>query len=208
MIALPEMTVFRDLEQGTDEWLMARLGVPTASEFDAILTCGRGGKPSAKRLTYMYKLIGERLTDEPSAKFDNYATRRGHELEPEARELYTMLTGNEVEQVGFIARGKWCGASPDGLIGEPGMLEIKTKAPHLQIPVLLSGEVPAEHTAQLQGQLWVAEREWVDFLSYWPGLQPFLKRVYRDDDYISKLASAVEEFHAQMAEIMEKVKAR
>lgn len=205
---LPEMHIWRDLEQGTDEWLMARLGVPTASEFDAIMTCGRGGKPSQTRLTYLYKLIGERLTDEPSAKFDNYATRRGHELEPEARELYSMLTGNEVEQVGFISRGKWCGASPDGLIGSEGMLEVKTKFPHLQIPVLLDGKLPAEHVAQVQGQMWVAERAWVDFLSFWPGLRPFLVRVHRDEDYINKLAAAVEEFHAQMDDIMEKVKAR
>ena len=205
---LPEAYVWHDLEQGTDEWLMARLGVPTASEFDAIMKCGRGGGPSKERMTYMFKLIGERLTDEPSAKFDTFATRRGHELEPEARDLYTMLTGNEVTQVGFIARGKWCGASPDGLIGDDGMLEIKTKLPHLQIPVLLSGEVPAEHVAQLQGQMWVADRAWVDFLSYWPGLRPFLKRVHRDEDYIAKLASAVEEFHAQMDEVMAKVRAR
>lgn len=204
---LPDAYVWHDLEQGTDEWLMARLGVPTASEFDSIMTKGRGGEPSKSRLTYMFKLIGERLTDEPSAKFDTFATRRGHELEPEARDLYTMLTGNEVTQVGFIARGKWCGASPDGLIGDDGMLEIKTKLPHLQIPVLLSDEVPAEHVAQLQGQMWVAGRAWVDFLSYWPGLRPFLKRVHRDEDYISKLASAVEEFHAQMDEIMGRVRA-
>lgn len=205
---LPEMTVWRDLEQGTDEWLMARLGVPTASEFDAILTCGRGGKPSQTRLTYMFKLIGERLTDEPSAKFGNVHTDRGHALEPEARELYEIITGNTPEPIGFVSRGKWCGASPDSFVGDNGMLEIKTKLPHLQIPVLLSGDVPNEHVAQLQGQLWVCEREWVDFLSYWPGLRPFLKRVHRDEGYIAKLAAAVAEFHEQMNDIMEKVKAQ
>lgn len=207
MIALPPMTVFDDIVQGTPDWLMVRLGVPTASNFDAILSNGLKGLPSKTRLTYMYKLIGEKLTDEPSAVYGNAHMERGHALEPEARELYTMLTGNECQQVGFIARGNYCGASPDSLIGSDGMLEIKTKLPHLHIPVLLSGIVPAEHVAQLQGQLWVAEREWVDFASYWPGLRPFVLRVHRDEQFISALASAVSEFHEQMADIIARVKA-
>ena len=207
MIALPEMTVFRDLEQGTDEWLMARLGVPTASEFDAILTCGRGGKPSATRLTYMAKLAGERLTDEPSAKFDTWDTRRGHALEPEARDLYAMLTNTTPELVGFISRGKLLGASPDALIGSDGLLEVKSRLPHLQIPVILSGEVPTEHRTQLQVQMWVADREWCDYFSYSPGMRPFMKRVYRDEEFIAKASIELARFHEELENMIAKVRA-
>ena len=204
---LPDAYVWHDLEQGTDEWLMARLGVPTASEFDAIMTQGRGGKPSQMRLTYMAKLAGERLTDEPSAKFDTWDTKRGHALEPEARALYAMLTESEPEIVGFISRGKIVGASPDALVGSDGLLEIKSRLPHLQIPVILSGEVPAEHRTQLQIQLWVADRVFVDYFSYSPGMRPFMKRVYRDEEFIARAAVELARFHEELDDMIAKVRA-
>jgi len=85
------------------------------------------------------------------------------------------------------------------------MHEIKTKLPHLHLEALLSGELPPEHKAQCQGGLWVAEREWVDFQSYWPKLPPFIKRVYRDEKYIAELSKAVSEFIAEMDELMAKI---
>ena len=90
------------------------------------------------------------------------------------------------------------GYSPDSLIGATGLLEIKTKLPKFQIEVLLNGEIPDEHIPQCQGGLWVSEREWIDFVSYWPGMPLFIKRAYRDDIMIRTIAERVEAFHEEM----------
>lgn len=199
-----ELQIF-DCEQGTPEWYQCRLGIPTASEFQTLLAKGRGANGESKeRRTYLRKLAGERLTGDPMWTFQNEHMERGKEMEAEARDLYSMLRDVEPQRVGFLRRGD-VGCSPDSLIGEDGMLEIKTKLPHLQIAVLEEGEVPAEHKAQLQGQLWVAGRQWVDFVSYWPGLPPFVKRVERDEVYIASLKVAVDEFLADLVDLVERI---
>jgi hypothetical protein len=198
-----ELKVF-NCEQGTPEWYQARAGIPTASEFDTVMAKGRGGAESKTRRTYMLKLIGERLTKEPMWSYGNEHMVRGKEMEAEARDLYQMIAEVECQQVGFLRRGD-AGCSPDSLIGDDGMLEIKTKLPHLQLDCILYDELPAEHRAQCQGQLWIAEREWVDFVSYWPGLPLFAKRVFRDEAYIARLAEAVRAFNAEMEETIAKV---
>ena len=188
-------------EQGTPEWYAARLGIPTASRFADVLAEGRGNNPSKTRRTYMLKLIGERITGEPMYDYQNDHMERGKAMEAEARDLYCFAKDVEVERVGFIRHdfGHFsAGCSPDSLIGKPGMLEIKTKLAHLQIEALLDGRLPAEHTAQVQGQLWVAEREWCDFVSYWPKLRPLIVRVHRDEAYIARLSKGVEIFCNEM----------
>lgn len=194
-------------DQGTPEWYQARLGIPTASEFDTVLATGRGGGESKTRRTYLFKLAGEVLTGEPMYSFQNDHMQRGKEMEDEARNLYVFLTDLELAQVGFIRNGQK-GCSPDSLIGADGMLEIKTKLAHLQCEVLHCDEFPSEHKAQCQGQLWVAEREWVDFCSYWPKLPLFAKRVFRDEPYIKKLAAEVDRFNNELADLVEKIRAR
>jgi hypothetical protein len=198
-----ELQIF-NCEQGTPEWLACRAGIPTASEFDTVMAKGRGGGDSKTRRTYMLKLIGERLTHEPMYSYSNDHMERGKVMEAEARDLYQMIAEVDCQQVGFLRRGD-AGASPDSLVGNDGMLEIKTKLPHLQIDCILYDEFPAEHRAQCQGQLWIAEREWVDFVSYWPGLPLFAKRVFRDEDYIKRLAEAVRVFNTEMEETIAKV---
>lgn len=198
-----ELQVF-DCEQGTPEWYAARAGIPTASEFDTVLAKGKGGGESKTRRTYMLKLIGERLTGAPMYSHSNEHMERGKEMEAEARNLYAMVSDLEPVQIGFMRRGD-AGASPDSLVGDTGLLEIKTKLAHLQLDVLLTDELPSEHRAQCQGQLWIAEREWVDFVSYWPGLPLFSKRVFRDEDYIKRLAEAVRVFNEEMEETIAKV---
>lgn len=195
-------------EQGTPEWFACRMGIPTASEFGTVLMQGKKkGEPSATRRKYMLTLIGERMTGAPSGElFTNRHMERGKAMEPEARRLYCFARDVQPELVGFIRNGDK-GASPDSLIGNNGMLEIKTKLPHLQLELLLSKDVPKEHEAQLQGQLWVAEREWVDFVSYWPGLEPFIKRVYRDEKAIANIALGVEMFLNEMHELMAQLEA-
>lgn len=198
-----ELQVF-NCDQGTPEWYAARAGIPTASEFDTVMAKGKGGGESKMRRTYMLKLIGERLTKEPMWSYSNEHMERGKTMEAEARALYSMVSDLEPVQVGFLRRGD-AGCSPDSLVGTEGMLEIKTKLPHLQLDCILYDELPSEHRAQCQGQLWIAEREWVDFVSYWPGLPLFAKRVYRDEEYIKKLAEAVRVFNAEMEETIAKV---
>ncbi len=202
---MSQIEVF-DCEQGTPEWHACRIGIPTASEFDTVLRkSGKGpGGTSKERRTYMLKLIGEQLTGQAMEGFTNAHTERGHEMEPAARAKYAFQEGVEPVPVGFLRRGR-AGASPDSLVGEDGLLEIKTKLPHLQLDVLLTGEVPTEHIPQIQGQLWVSGRKWVDFVSYWPGLPLFVKRVSRDEQYITDLALAVAKFNDELDALMKQL---
>ena len=190
-----------DCIQGTPEWFAARAGIPTASRFSDVMAVGRGGAESKTRRTYMLKLAGEIITGEPMDSFSNVHTERGHEMEPEARNFYAFKHDVEPELVGFIRSGNK-GASPDSLIGANGMLEIKTKLPHLLLDVLLRGNFPTDHLAQCQGQLWVAEREWVDLICYWPKMPPHIVRAYRDEAYIKQISAAVDQFNDELAEIV------
>ena len=188
-------------EQGSEEWLHHRLGIVTASEFDTVMAKGQG----KTRRTYMLKLIGEILTGEPQERYTNKHMERGHEMEPEARDYYAFMSDVEPQRVGFLKRGR-IGCSPDSLIGENGMHEIKTKLPHLHIDVLLNDVLPSEHKAQCQGSLWVAEREWIDFQSYWPKLPGFIKRVYRDEKYIKTIEQEVNTFIEEMDKLIDRIK--
>lgn len=195
------MQIFTDIEQNTPEWLQARAGIPTASQFATVLAKGEG----KTRRTYMLKLAGEIITGEPMESFSNAHTERGHEFEPEARDLYAFQTGAALERVAFIRNGR-TGCSPDSLIGEDGGAEIKTKLPHLLAEVLLKGEVPPEHKAQVQGTLWVSKRQWWDVVIYWPRMPLFVKRVYRDEPYIQKLATEVDKFNAELDDVVAQIR--
>ncbi|WP_420415249.1 lambda exonuclease family protein [Roseibium sp.] len=195
-----------NFEQGTPEWYEARRGIPTASMFDVIVKQDGTARKSQQRTTYMNELAGEIITEAPAPSFTSKATDGGHEMEPEARELYTFITGQTVEQVGFIRNGD-VGYSPDGLIGEKGALEIKLKAPKFSVGLIASDEFPADHKAQCQGGLLVSEREWIDIAVYWPNLPLFRKRAYRDEKYLSNLEAALVEFNTELAELVEKVRA-
>ena len=195
--------IIHDMEQGTPEWHAVRLGLPTASQFATIMAKGRNGGDSKTRQTYLYKLAGEIITGEPTDNFGNHHMERGHEMEPEARAYYAFMNDVEPQQVGFITNGPK-GCSPDALIGNNGMLEIKTKLPHLMMGVLEADTFPAEHRAQCQGQLWVAEREWCDLQCYWRKMPTFIKRVYRDEAYIAEISAAVDQFNDELAALVAK----
>lgn len=187
--------------QGTEEWHLARAGVPTASKFATVMAKGEG----KTRSKYMRQLAGEIITGKPMESFSNAHTDRGHVMEPEARELYAFATDTSPEQVGFIRNGPK-GCSPDSLIGDSGMLEIKTKLPDLLIECLERDEFPSEHRAQCQGALWVAEREWIDIVVYWPAMPVFIKRAHRDEEYISKLSSEIDRFNDELAALVERIR--
>ena len=187
------MMQVHDMEQGTPEWFAVRQGLATSSQFSTVLAKGQG----KTRKTYLYKLAGERLTGEPTDSFSNRHMERGHEMEPQAREFYAFMEDVEPRQVGFITN-HGAGASPDSLVGESGMLEIKTKLPHLMLEAHERGKFPPEHYAQCQGQLWVAEREWCDLICYWPRMKPLIVRAYRDEEYLKTLADEVARFNDEL----------
>lgn len=191
-----------NMEQGSDEWHRARLGVPTASMFSAVLAKGEG----KTRRSYILKLAGEVLTGEPTESYSNPYLERGKIMEDEARDCYCFMQDCEAERTGFIRNGEK-GCSPDSLIGDKGALEIKTKRSDLLIDLLLKGEFPPEHKAQCQGVLWVGEREWIDIAIYWPKLPLFVKRAYRDEAYIKTLSAAIDKFNDELAEVVEKIRA-
>jgi hypothetical protein len=189
---IDELEIF-NCEQGSPEWFEARRGVPTASNFAALLAKGEG----KTRRTYLLKLAGEAITGECAESYSNAHMERGHVMEADARNLYAFDHDVEPAPVGFMKRGR-AGASPDSLVGASGMLEIKSKLPHLQLDVLDKGKLPSEHVAQVQGQMWIAGRDWCDFVSYWPRLPLFCVRVERDEKYIATLAQAVADFVGEL----------
>ncbi|MGJ4928119.1 lambda exonuclease family protein [Bradyrhizobium sp. HKCCYLS2038] len=190
-----------ECEQNSEEWLRARMGIPTASAFSQLLAKGEG----KTRRTYMLKLAGEIITGEPAKSFSSEETERGHEWEPEARDLYAFETGADLHRVGFVRNGRK-GCSPDSLIGENGGLEIKTAEPHIVIDIMLKDEFPSKHVAQVQGTLWVTGREWWDLLIYSRNMPPFIKRAHRDERYIQSLATEVDRFNAELDAVVSQIR--
>lgn len=183
--------------QGAPEWHMARCGVLTASCFKDILAKGQG----KTRRTYMLKLAGERITGNPADNYTNLHMERGQEQEAVARQLYIEHSGNQVAECGFLKHDN-LGYSPDGLVGDEGLVEIKSKLAHLQADLLLSEGVPSEHYAQIQGGLLVSGRKWLDFVSYCPGMPIFIKRVVRDEPYLDELKVELEKFEKDLNSVI------
>lgn len=192
-----------DFEQGSDEWRLARVGIPTTSRFADILAKGEG----KMRRKYLYELAGEILTGEPAETFTNAHMERGKAMEEEARDAYSFLTDAEPQRVGFIRNGG-VGASPDSLLGSNGALEIKTKLPHLMVESWVKDDFPPEHKAQCQGVLWVAERDWIDIVCYWPRMPTFIKRAHRDEKFISTLEREVAHFSGDLAALVDYLRHR
>ena len=197
--------IYRDIEQGTDEWKKIRCGIPTASQFSTVMASGKSGGPSLTRAKYMRELVGERITGEPTEGFNSVHMERGKVMEIEARNLYAFVHDEPLEQVGFIRNGDK-GCSPDALIGKNGMVEFKSALPHILIDILNSDRAPTEHAAQCQGGLWVAEREWIDLVVFWPKLPPFERRIYRDEPYIAAMSKAVSVFNEELSELEAKIR--
>jgi hypothetical protein len=196
-----------DMPQGSQEWWAIRRGIPTASEFDKIITPAKC-QVSAQARNYICKLIADLAALYPPENVEswtNHAMRHGIDCEPEARRWYEFDRGVQVAQVGFcITDDGRFGCSPDGLVGEDGLLELKCPQLHTHADYLLDGGLPTEYKCQVHGQLVVTGRKWVDFLSYSPGLDPLLIRV-EPDEFTAKLASALEVFWQQYQEALQKL---
>ena len=193
-----------DCEQGSSEWLEARAGIVTASGMQFVMAKGQG----KTRETYMYKLIGEIMTGDAASNYTNSYMEDGHLLEDDARRAYEESHGCKVDQVGFIRNHDDIGGvgfSPDGLVGDTGSIEIKSKLAHLQVSILLANKVPPEHMKQLQCGLWVSEREWIDFIAYSPNMPMLVKRVHRDEGLIKKMKDEVNRFYDEMTEKLERI---
>lgn len=192
-------------EQRSEEWFQARLGKITGTGFSAVLAGGSG----KTRDSYMLKLIAERLSGEHEEGYTNEAMERGIELEDEARTHYEETNVCVVPQIGFFLHddfANWIGVSPDGLVGKDGLLEIKCPKATTHIKYLLTNTdkprwIDPAYTAQIQGQLWVTDRKWCDWVSYAPQIpdRPMLVvRVERDEEYINNLAEKCQLFISEM----------
>lgn len=193
------MQIISDIEQGSAEWLQLRCGVVTASNFGAVKSTGQARK------TYMMKLAAERLTGQIGDSFSSPAMEWGTQHEPQARANYELETFNDVNEVAFVQVNEWVGVSPDGLIGEDGLIEIKCPNTNTHIETVLSGKMPTKHKPQVQGQLWATGRKWCDFVSFDPRLsqnQLFIVRVERDDKYIEELEQAINKFVEELQAII------
>jgi len=185
------------MEQLSDEWFAARAGKFTASRSKGLMAKGRSG-PSTSRKNLLVMLAVERLTGTVDHGFTNAAMERGTDLEPEARAAYSFATGHPVQEHAFIPHPEWefCTCSPDGLIGQDGLVEIKCPyAMPKHLAALQSGAHANEHKWQIQHQLLVTGREWVDAVSYDPrfpiGLELAITRVERDAEAIECLSQAI-----------------
>ena len=192
-------------DQRTDNWSKSRLGIPSASNFNMVITAS--GIVSKQRDKYLYRLVGERLSGASEDSYQNPAMLRGIELEAEARDCYSFITGNEVTETGFCMHDTIdAGASPDGMIGEDGLLEIKCPSLGVATEYLYFNRLPSDYFQQVQGQLFITGREWCSFFSYFPGLKPLIVRVEPDLKFHDALRQELELLCADINTMVEKLR--
>jgi len=193
-----------EIIQGSDEWKALRLGKVTASRVADVVARTKSGY-SASRANYAAQLIAERLTGTPAESYTNAAMQHGTETEPEARDAYCFYQGVTVEEVAFVPHPKigQAGCSPDGLVGEDGLVEIKCPQTATHLETLLGQAVPARYETQIQFQMACTGRKWCDFVSYDPRMPEqmrlFIRRVPRDDKRISELENEIAGFLLELA---------
>lgn len=191
------------MEQRTEEWFAARLGCVTASRAADVMAKTKSGY-SAGRANYMAQLITERLTSTPTQGFSSAAMQWGTDTEPQARAAYELMTGEDVVEDGFVPHPtiKGFGASPDGLVGADGLVEIKCPNSATHIDTILSEKVPPKYITQMQVQMMCCEREWCDFVSFDPRLPADMsfwsKRVWADPERQKEIETEVRLFILEM----------
>ena len=199
--------------QGSEEWFAARCGKATASRIADIVAKTRTGW-GASRANYEAQLIAERLTGVPAESYTNAAMQWGIETEPQARAAYEFVHDVEVKEVGFVDHPTipMAGASPDGLVEDGGLIEIKCPNTATHIATLLDASIPGKYVKQIQWQLACTQREWCDFVSFDPrmpeSMRLFVDRIYRDEDWINELENDVRSFLDQVATKVDKLRTR
>jgi len=192
---------YDEIIQGSDEWHALRCGILTASEMKLILTPTLNVASNDKERTHLYELLGQRITGYVEPRYISDDMLRGKDDEIEARILYGK-NYSEVTECGFITNdnlGFVIGYSPDGLVGDDGMIECKSRCQKYQIETIITDEVPAEYVLQLQTGLLVTGRKWVDFVSYCGGLPLYVRRVYPDAVIMSAISDAAIAFETRIA---------
>ena len=201
------------IEQGSPEWFAQRLGKVTASRVADVIAKTKTGY-SASRENYMAQLICERMTGQKQESYTNAAMEWGTETEPLARAAYEAFKDVLVDEVGIIDHPfiPTSAASPDGLISDDGMVEIKCPNTATHFDTLLNGKMPSKYMPQVQWQMACANRLWVDFVSFDPRvpeeLQLFVVRVDRDQEYIDQMEVEVRQFLSEVNDLFTKLKAR
>lgn len=201
------------MEQRSDEWFKARLGKVTASRVADVMARTKTGY-SASRANYMAELICERLTGAPAERFTNAAMQWGTDNEPHAKASYAFMRDATIEDVGFVLHPtiKDLGASPDGLVGESGLVEIKCPNTATHIETLLADSIDGKYITQMQVQMACTGRQWCDFVSFDPRLpvdmQLFVKRVERDNERIAEIEAEVSAFLGEIAKKLDALHSR
>lgn len=201
-ISLDRITYHRDLIQGSDEWLAQRCGLLTASEFKLILTPTLKLANNDKTRAHVFEIAAQRITRYVEPHYIGDEMLRGIDDEIEARDLYAKHFA-KVDQVGFVTNdrlGFTIGCSPDGLVGDDGGIECKSRRQKFQIQTIAAREVPDEHVIQVQAELFVTERKWFDFISYSGGLPMAVIRAEPDAEYQQAIEAAAIEFETRVNE--------
>lgn len=195
------MKIYDQVEQGTPEWLQLRLGKFTASDAQAIATNGKGLE------TLVFAKAAEILTGKLQESYTNADMERGNELEEMARNSYELETGIVVKRVGFVEKSERIGCSPDGLIGEDGLQEIKCKNDPLFVRYLVERTVDSAHNWQMQMQMLITERKWCDYVIFNPNFEKsvIVTRVERDEVQIEKLRMGLEKAQEDLERILAKI---
>jgi len=193
------------IEQGSPEWFAVRLGKVTASRVADVAAKTKSGW-GASRANYMAELIAERLTGVPAEHYTNSAMQHGIDTEPQARAAYEFFTDAEVSEIGLVVHSEIAdsAASPDGLVGADGLVEIKCPNIATHIETLLSETIPDKYIVQMQWQMACTGRKWCDLVSFDPRLPQkfclFVKRIHRDDKRIAEIGDLVRQFLKELDE--------
>tara|TARA_R110000744_G_scaffold238160_1_gene355509 strand:- start:54 stop:665 length:612 start_codon:yes stop_codon:yes gene_type:complete len=199
------------MKQGSQEWLLARCGKVTASRVSDVIAETKSGF-GVSRANYMAELIAEQLTGTPASNFSNASMQWGTDTEPQARAAYEFFSDQKVTEVALIDHPliSMCSASPDGLVGDYGLIEIKCPNTSTHINTLINKKVPKKYFTQMQFQMACTQRNWCDFISFDPrlsdDLQIFIYRVDKDLDFIKKTEESILLFQEEMAEKIKKLK--
>jgi hypothetical protein len=200
------LQIFPDLPQGSDEWLAARCGLITASTVGQLIT-PKTIKPAANDYSrgLTAQIVAERITGHVEPIYENADMQRGTLSEPYARDIYSEHF-DPVSEVGFMVRdfgGYRIGYSPDGLVGDDGLIEIKSPRQKKHLQTILADEVPLEYMAQCQTGLLVSGREWIDFISYNGGMPLYVRRVLPDPKWFAAITEAVTIFEENAATMID-----
>jgi len=192
---------YKNIEQGSEEWFELRKGKMTASNATAIGTCGKGLD------TYVLKKVAEMLSSGARDNYTNKDLERGNELEPIARTIYELETGNDVYEVGFIEKDEYSGCSPDGLVEKDGGIEIKCVDDIHYIKILLSDKIESAYNWQIQMNLLISKRKWWDFVVYNPNFKKsiIIQRILPDKEKFAKLEQGLIEGEKQIKSILKKL---